>query len=135
MTEKSIKVRIITPFGVYKETEASIVNFRSNEGQRGLLANHMPLVTIIPVSQIIMVENGVRETYAVGNGMLYFRDNLCRILVDVIENKKDIDKNRAILAKERALSLLENKKESTDLERAELSLKKAINRLNTIGEN
>jgi len=134
MAEKTIKVRIITPFGVYKETEASIVNFKSNDGERGLLANHMPLVTIIPISQLVMVENGVRETYAVGNGMLYFKDNLCRILVDVIENKKEIDKNRALEAKQRALKRLSNQQEATDLQRAELALRKALNRLNTIGE-
>ena len=135
MSDKEISVRIITPFGVYKETTASIINFQNTEGQRGLLANHIPLVSILPISQMTIVENGVREKYAVGDGMLYFKDNFCRILVDVIENEKDIDYNRAYAAKERALKRIREAGESTDLVRAELALKKAMNRINTIGKN
>jgi F-type H+-transporting ATPase subunit epsilon len=134
MNDKEIRVRIITPFGVYKETTASIINFKNTEGHRGLLANHIPLVSIIPISQMIIVENGIREKYAVGDGMLYFKDNFCRILVDVIENEKDINYNRAYAAKERALKRIEDEEGNTDFDRAEVSLKKAINRINTIGK-
>jgi len=134
MSDKDISVRIITPFGVYKQTTASIINFKNTEGQRGLLANHIPIVSILPISQLVIVENGVREKYAIGDGMLYFKDNYCRILVDVIENEKDIDFNRATAAKERALNRIRDAGESVDIARAEVALKKAMNRITTIGK-
>ena len=51
------------------------------------------------------------------------------ILVDVIKNVADIDANRALAAKERALQRIDRAKGDTDLQRAELALKKAMNRI------
>ncbi len=123
-----IKVKILTPLGLYKETEASIINVVSEDGQRGILPNHMPIVVILTISKMELEEEK-REIYAVAGGMLYFKDNECTILCNAIENKSDIDLDRAYKAKERAEGHL--KDPNSDLKRAELALKRAMNRIST----
>lgn len=123
---KRIKVRIITPHGLYKETRAEIVNVFSTEGQRGILPNHMPIVLALAISRMELEEEK-RETYAIVGGMLHFKDNECLILTPAIESQAEIDLKRAQESKARAEARL--KSTNYDLKRAELSLKRALNRI------
>lgn len=129
----TLHVRIVTPEGVYKELDTPIVNIQTTDGDQGVLPNHMPLVTMLKIGHMTTDENGTRETYAVAGGLFYFRDNQAEILTDAIENKKDIDSERAERAKERAEKRISSKDQNIDLKRAELALKKALNRLNVAG--
>ena len=45
-------VKIITPQGLYKEVETSILNVVTTDGARGVLTNHVPLVTMLKVSKM-----------------------------------------------------------------------------------
>lgn len=126
------KVKIITPTGLYKEDEATLLNIVTTEGQRGLLSNHMPLVTMLVVSKMTIVNDKVRDDYAIGGGMLYFADNVATVLVDSIEQKDDIDVERALAAKERAEERLK-KEDNFDQKRAQVALEKAINRIKVSG--
>ena len=121
-----IEVRMVTPNGLYKKTTAKIISAISEDGQRGILPSHMPLVMTLKISRLEMEEEK-REVYAVAGGMLYFKDDKCTILSPAIENKTEIDFDRANDSKKRAMERLENK--NGDLKRAELSLKRALNRI------
>ena len=129
----SIHCRIITPEGLYKEMDANIINIDTTEGQQGILPNHLPLVTMLKIGKITADENGTREEYAVAGGLFYFRDNQAEILTDAIENKEEIDENRAQKAKERAEKRLQSSDPNIDQKRAEIALQKAINRLSVKG--
>ncbi|MEG0564387.1 ATP synthase F1 subunit epsilon [Anaerorhabdus sp.] len=129
-----IRCKIVTPFGKYKEMDTSILNVRNSIGEMGILPNRMPIVTMLEISKMSTIENGQKEEYAIGGGLLYFKENEAMILVDSIENKNDIEKDRALAAKSRAEDYLNKKDESIDAKRAELALKRAMNRLKVIGE-
>lgn len=129
-----IRCKIVTPFGKYKEMDTSILNVRNSIGEMGILPNRMPIVTMLEISKMSTIENGQKEEYAIGGGLLYFKENEAMILVDSIENKNDIEKERALAAKSRAEDYLNKKDESIDAKRAELALKRAMNRLKVIGE-
>lgn len=125
-----LTVRIITPHGLYKECSAKMVNVVTTDGQRGILPNHIPLVSMLEISIMHIDEDQERETYTIGGGMFYFDDqNVATILVDSIENIKDLDLERARIAKEEAEMLLKNKVDEQELLKAEIALKRAINRL------
>ena len=121
--------RIVTPHGVYKEFDTPILNIPGSDGRMGLLPNHMPLVTMLKIGQMSTEESGVRQEYAIAGGLLYFDNNLAKILTDAIENKADIDEERAEKAKERALSHLGSQDPDMDMRRAQIALEKAINRI------
>ena len=53
--------------------------------------------------------------------------------IDAIENKDEIDVERAIAAKIRAEQRLQSNDKNVDQVRAEIALKKALNRLNVKG--
>ena len=128
-----IHCRIVTPHGVYKEMETPIINIETDEGQRGILPNHMPLVTMLKIGKMETEEKGKRQEYAVAGGLFYFRENQAEILTDAIENKDEIDAERAARAKERAEQRLKSDNPNFDLQRARIALQKAINRMNVKG--
>ncbi|MBR2761564.1 MAG: ATP synthase F1 subunit epsilon [Solobacterium sp.] len=125
-----IHVRIITPLGLYKEFDTPYLNFQTTDGDRGILPNHMPLVSSLKIGKMSSEENGVRNLYAVSGGLLYFHRNVAEILTDSIENKNEIDAERAKSAKERAEDRLSGKYGNVDTRRAQLALARALNRLN-----
>lgn len=125
----SIHLSIITPEGRYKDLDTPIINIDTLDGQQGILPDHMPLVTMLNIGRMSVDENGVRNEYAVAGGLFYFRNNEAQILTDAIENKNDIDSERAEKAKERAEKRLSSNDPNIDLKRAEVALKKAVNRI------
>lgn len=125
-----IQCTVVTPVGRYRELETEILNIKTIDGQRGILPNHVPTVLVLDIGKMVIVNDGKREDYAVGGGIVYFDDNHAKILVDSIESQEEINVKRAEEAKERAMRRLESKDENIDIRRAEISLKKAINRIN-----
>ena len=127
-------VRVVTPHGVYREWDTAILNIQTSDGDQGILANHMPLVTMLKIGKMTSDIDGKREEFAVAGGLFYFRENLAEVLTDAIENKVDIDIARAEKSKERAEERLRKAYPSIDIKRAEVSLKKAMNRLSVGGK-
>ena len=124
-----IEVKIITVNGTYKICDATILNVVTTNGQMGILTNHMPLVAMLQISKLTFDTDNQREEYAIAGGMLYFNNNVATILVDTIESPSDIDVERATKAKLRAEKLLSENSDKIDVNRAEIALKKALNRL------
>ena len=124
-----IDVKIVTPHGTYKEFNTPFINITSKDGERGILPNHVPVVFMIDIGKLETNEDNMDHLYAVNGGMFYFENNKATILVDTIEAKEDIDLKRAIASKDRQLSKLEKKDPNIDLKRAEVALKRALNRI------
>ena len=128
-----IHCRIVTPEGLYKEMDTTIINIETTEGQRGILPEHMPLVTMLKIGKMSTDEDGTRQEYAVAGGLFYFRENQAELLTDAIENKSEIDADRAANAKDRAEKRLHSSDPNLDQRRAEIALQKALNRLSIAG--
>jgi F-type H+-transporting ATPase subunit epsilon len=124
-------VRIVTPRGLYREFNTSILNVVSTEGQLGILRNHMPLVAILTISMLSTVEEDGRHRYAISGGTLYFKDNVATIMTDAVERSDEIDIERALRAKQRAEERMKTVAEEQDLMRAQIALQRALNRINT----
>ena len=124
-----IKTKFVTPNGLYKEVDSETISCLSSDGWRCVLQNHMPLVLMLEISRLETVENKKKEYYAIGGGMLYFNNNEATILVNSIESKGEIDKDRALNAKKRAEERINSKDENIDMIRASIALKRALNRL------
>ena len=111
----SLHVTIITPKGLYKTLETSILNVVTLDGQIGIMEKHLPLVSMLKISKMSTVEQGERKEYAIAGGLLYVGDSEVTVIVDAIESKDDIDINRAKQARERAQERLQNKPEGLDV--------------------
>lgn len=124
-----LKVRIITPDGLYLDTEAVQINACSLEGEFGLLSDHMPMVAMLEISKLDLVKTDSSKEYAVSGGMLQFKDNIATILTDSVEGEDEIDIERAMAAKARAEKRLQAHQSDMNMRRAEIALRKAINRI------
>lgn len=124
-----ISLRIVTPLGLYRQVDTSILNLETVGGWIGILPSHMPIVSTLKVSHMTTEEDGKRQNYAVAGGLLYFKDDKAIILSDAVESEEDIDPNRAAEARDRAMERLSRQDGVVDTQRAEAALKRAINRL------
>ncbi len=124
-----MKLNILTPKGVYFEGDVSICNVKTQDGELGILANHIPLVTMLEIGAMNFIDESGRRTFALSGGMLYVATDETTILTEAIEESDEIDVLRATQAKERAKARLEAKQDETDLVRAQTALQKAITRI------
>lgn len=124
-----IKAKVVTPNGIYKQFDTPFINITSKDGERGILPNHVPVVFMLDIGKMETSENGEKKLYAISGGMFYFENKQANIIVNSIEAKEDIDVNRALASKERQLEKLEKKDPNMDLKRAQVALKRALNRI------
>ena len=89
----------------------------------------MPIVAMLKTCECILEENKEKKHYALAGGILQFHDNEMRILSDAIEGQHEIDIERARRAKERAERRLAKQDDKTNINRAEVALTKAVNRI------
>lgn len=136
MADSKFKVTIITPDGtVYDNDKATMLIMNTAGGQMGIMANHVPLVAALEISTVrIKHDEGTAEVAAVNGGIIQFDGHQALIAADSAEMPEEIDIQRAEAAKKRSESQIEKAKREhnqDDLARAEVHLKRAINRLNT----
>ncbi|MDD8048642.1 MAG: F0F1 ATP synthase subunit epsilon [Thomasclavelia sp.] len=129
----SFPLKIVTPEGTYKEVDIDQLNIRTNAGQIGVLAHHMPLASGVEISMMTYLVDGKKEEFAVSGGFIYVSETEVTLILNAIERKDEIDVNRAKRAKERAERRLKEKQEGIDYRRAEVALQRAITRINVKG--
>lgn len=123
-------VEVVTPERVVYSGQANMVIARGVNGDLGILPNHMPLVTPLKVAPVRIKTDGDKELkMAVSGGFMEVRGDKVTILAETAELPEDIDVERAKAAKSRAEKRLIDKHPDIDQRRAELSLQRAMARL------
>ena len=129
-----IEVRIVTPQGIYKTFETSILNVDTIDGQRGILPNHVPVVTMLKTGVLNVVENGTdRNYYAVDGGLLYYRDNKAELLVDDILHSSEIDVERQRAGIEKGNEMLRTMTDEAGAEEIRKRIRIRENRIKVAG--
>ena len=126
-------LKVVTPDKLFFEGDIDMLVARTIEGDVGILLNHSPLVTILDIGRLVIKDGDERKIAACAGGYIDVRNNNITVVSDACEWEEEIDLNRAEIAKERASKRLEDK--DTDTFKAELALKKAINRINVGNKN
>ena len=124
-----LKLKIIDLEGVCFDGEVDLVNLTIVSGNVTILANHLPLISSIEISHMYIKVDGVITRFAIAGGTLFVSESECKIITTAVEKESEIDFNRANDAKKRAEERLANPSNDIDIKRAEIALKKAINRL------
>lgn len=131
---KTTKVSVVTPDGAIVETDVEMVSVKAVSGELGILPGHIPLVAPLTISAVRLKNGNNTEQIAVSGGFVEVRPDKVTILAQAAELATDIDVDRARAAKERAeRRMQQGKTDDKDFKRAELALKRAINRLNVGG--
>jgi len=125
---------VVAPDGQVLNKDVEFVLARSEEGDLGILANHSPLLGSLVIGVVEYTEKGTVGKIAVSGGIIEVSENKVTILANSAETAERIDLTRAQAAKDRAEKRLADKQSETDLNRAELALKRAITRINAKGK-
>ena len=131
---KKLLVEIITPNKIGYKGEVSSITVPGTKGNFQILYNHAPIISSLEIGEIIIEANdSEKEYFATSGGTIEVVNNKVIVLAETFERTKDIDVNRAEEAKIRAEERLKKKREENiDELRAELALKRAINRLSSV---
>jgi F-type H+-transporting ATPase subunit epsilon len=122
-----MQLDIVTPERVVYSEEVDMVVTRAADGDIGILPKHAPLVSPLNVTSVRIKKDGSEQKIAISGGFLEVRPDKVTILAQAAELPGEIDVERAKAAKERAEKRIADKE--GDLQRAELALKRAVNRL------
>ena len=122
-------VEIITPDRVFYTGEASMIEFNTEAGEIGVYPKHIPLTTVIRPGVVTIHEEGGDKKAAVHAGFAEILPDKVSLLAEIAEWGDEIDTERAEAAKKRAEERIAAKDANTDIDRAELALKKALVRL------
>ncbi|MBB6450457.1 F-type H+-transporting ATPase subunit epsilon [Geomicrobium halophilum] len=122
-------VSVVTPDGSVFEDDAEMVSAKSEQGEIGVLPNHIPLVTPLTIDAVRVKKEGSQETIAVSGGFMEVRPDKVTILAEAAERPNEIDVERAREAKKRAEERLDKNDEEIDKKRAKNALMRAEIRL------
>jgi F-type H+-transporting ATPase subunit epsilon len=122
-------LEVVTPERVVYAQDVNMVSVKGVSGELGILPNHIPLVTPLKIAPITIKRGGATEVMAVNGGFMEVRKDKVVILAESAERPGDIDVERARTAKERAEKRIAGKQDEIDFRRAEMSLQRAMNRL------
>ena len=125
----TLKVSIVTPDGPVYNSEVEMISTKAESGELGILPGHIPLVAPLQIGAVRLKNGSKTEYVAVSGGFLEVRPEEVTILAQAAETAESIDFARAEEAKARAEQLLQSKRDDIDFKRAELALKRAMNRI------
>ncbi|SCB62773.1 F0F1 ATP synthase subunit epsilon [Streptococcus thermophilus] len=137
-------VQVVTPDGLKYDHHASFIHAVTKDGQIGILPGHINLIAPLEVDELkvrrVDDESHV-DWIAVNGGIIEVKDDFITIIANSAERDRDIDVSRAERAKQRAERVLKEEtkrvlEEATksdrndDVQRAQIALRRALNRIN-----
>ncbi len=128
----TLNLRVVSPTRLVYEGEVNMVIVRTVEGDIGVLPGHENLTTILSMGLLRIVTGDTEEVISVLGGFCEVSQEGVTILSDAAELPSEIDVNRAKEAKERAEERLKSSEKVSDVQRAELALRRALIRLEAV---
>ena len=125
-------LQIVTPDGLLYDGMAEKIIVRTENGDIGILANHINLVTTLGIGVAKVIIGGKERFAACAGGMLSVTKDVTRIVASTFVWSENIDVERAKKAKEKAEELLKRKNSERELTLAKLKLKRALSRISAV---
>jgi F-type H+-transporting ATPase subunit epsilon len=102
----ALKIAIVTPDHEALDIECDEVVAPGANGEIGLLAGHVPLITALRPGVLTVIAGGRRSHYAVSSGFAEVDADCVTILTEACEEATKVDADRARRALEQAESAL-----------------------------
>ncbi|MEG0910744.1 MAG: ATP synthase F1 subunit epsilon [Ruthenibacterium sp.] len=125
----TFELQIVTPDGQFFSGEAARLSVRGIEGDLCILPRHIAFVTAIATGEArVTIDDKVRRA-ACSGGMVTVMKNHVRLVATTFEWEENIDKERAIRARERAEQVLKDAKDAQEISVAKAKLSRALVRI------
>ena len=127
--DKKLHLKITTHEKVVFDADVDEIYTKGTQGEFGILPNHIPFMSALDVGVTKVILDGKPEYFTTMGGVFQLKNNEALILTQTAEKGSDIDIERAEEAKKRAEERLENEPDTSDVQRAEVALSRALARL------
>lgn len=131
---KTFGLRVVTPERVFFDEPVEMVEFNTIEGEVGIYADHIPMTMIVAPGILTISQPERIRNAALHAGFVEILKDQVTILAEIVEWPEEIDLQRAEAAKSRAEERITAKQIGTDLDRADLALRRAVARIQTISK-
>ena len=126
----NIRLEVVTPQKEVVNEEAQIIVAPGVLGEFGVLVGHTPFMTSLKLGTIRFTDTqGQEHCVFVSGGFAEALPDKVTVLAESAERRCNIDIERAKAAMERAQQRINEKSEDIDFIRAQMALKRAINRI------
>lgn len=125
-----LMLEIVTPEKMAFTGKIEEVTIPGTEGEFGVLRGHEPFLSSVDIGELTFVKDGKKTLYAVNTGYAEITSGKVTVLIETAERSEDIDKERALRAKDKAEARLgQLTKEDADFELMRAALARAIARI------
>lgn len=124
-----LTLEIVTPDRAIAHDEVDEVEIPGADGYFGVLPGHTPLLASLQVGQMWYRKGGERHYLSIAFGFAEVLPDRVTILAQMAEKAEEIDVSRAEEEKRRAQEQLSRRPSDVELERARISMLKALARL------
>lgn len=129
------KLKILTPNGIYFDNNVDSLSLETATGRITILFQHVNFISNVEICAMSIRFKGATKLYAIGGGVLLIEDNAATLIVNSITSHDEIDIKRAIEEKEEAEKMLMSNSSIKQYKKAEVKLKTALAKINTIKYN
>jgi F-type H+-transporting ATPase subunit epsilon len=131
-----LMLEIVTPEKMAFAGKIEEVTIPGTEGEFGVLRGHEAFLSSVDVGELSFTKDGKKTYYAVNTGYAEVTSGKVTILLETAERSDDIDKNRALKAKDNAETRLgQLTKEDVQYEIMRAALNRALVRINVTEKN
>ncbi len=125
-----LMLEIVSPEKMVFSGKIEEVTLPGTEGEFGVLRGHEAFLSSLDIGELNFVKEGKRTHYAVNYGYAEVTSDKVTILVETAERSDNIDKDRALKAKDNAeFRLGQLSKEDAEYEIIRAALARAISRI------
>jgi F-type H+-transporting ATPase subunit epsilon len=124
-----LKLEIVTPDQAIAHEEVDEVQIPGADGYFGVLPGHTPLLAAMQVGQLWYRKGEEKHYLSIAFGFAEVLPDQVRILADTAERAEEIDLVRAEQEWKDAEQAMKSAQAAADLEKARLSMMKALSRL------
>jgi F-type H+-transporting ATPase subunit epsilon len=125
-----LMLEIVTPEKMTFSGKVEEVTIPGTEGEFGVLRGHEAFLSSVDIGELNFVQDNKKTHYAVNTGYAEVTANKVTILIETAERSDQIDKDRALKAKDNAENRLSQMtKEDVEYEIMRAALARAIARI------
>lgn len=126
---KPFSLEIVTPDGLMFGGMVESLLVRTDDGDVEILAGHADFLAGLGIGRARLIVNGQKRYASVAGGFISVRRGEVKLVATTLEFAENIDRERALRAKERSEAALDASTDARDINLARAKLARALNRI------
>jgi len=124
-----IHLAVVTPEREVIETEVDEITAPGWDGEFGVLPHHAPFLAVIRSGELMYRQGKERHFMSVGFGFVEVLPEKVTVLIETAEKEEEIDLERALAARDKALHVMSGKVPDANIDAARAALMRALSRI------